>query len=243
MDLSFWNNLNSTIIVEPTTKQFFGRYNCRMVIDCPGGRLTTTKSSDIKKDLAARLSYERAFNRGGSWRPTYAQQLTMADVDQIENLRDIRLDYESTVKFRVEEPKIQVYATDQDMLRIIAARILPKYQNKILAIQIPLSDKHTDLLNEGKILLKPNSIITHKYKIVIRDGDYPIDLKKQVLSYLQSLGDEVRISEHTVSSLSKPYQYTWGSFFYVNDPGIATFLTLMHTSLISKIHEVTQLEE
>lgn len=243
MDLSFWNQLNPEIIYEPTRKQFYGQYLCKLVIYCPGGKLIQSKGN-LNVELAHRINSNRLVNYGGSWYSPNRNNFDLgkADVIQLDALRTIKSDTEN-VKFRVEEPYVQIYALDEETLKIIAARIPDPFLQTLFAIQFPESDDHTRLLKEDKILLKPSSKIGYRYKVILRDGEYSADTKKQILAFLSNLGDEAKLSKSTFEMLSKPYNYIWGCFVYVNDPGVLTFLNIISPGLVGKIHELTSVSQ
>ena len=228
---------------EPTRKQFYNQYLCRMVINCPGGRLIYNKDDDLTTALAHRINFARTRNWGGSWM-NHSDHLAESNIDQIANLKSIREDFEKVTKFRVEEPSIQIYTEDEDTLREIAMRILPEFQSEIQLIQMPSSDEHTDLLKEGKILTKPSSKIAYRYKIMLRDGTYDATVRQQILNYIINLGeDEAKASAGTLHKLERHHSYLWGAFIYVNDMKILTFLNLICPSMVLNIHELAKVEE
>ena len=243
MDLSFWTQLNPKIIYEPTRKMFFNQYLCRLVIDCPASRLVNSKQPDMHWLLRERIESARYLNKGGSWRAALLNKdLEKARVDQLENLRSIRIDYDDTIKFRIEEPNVGIYAESEDELRVVATRISSEYRSNIQSVQFPENDTQLALLKEGRIIVKPSSKIEYKYKVMFRDGTYTHELKQQILNYIDGLGADAAVSKGTRSMLSKQYPYIWGCFAYFNDISALTFLTIICPNIVLKIHERTLVE-
>ena len=248
MDISYWTKLNPNIIYEPTSKQFFNKYLAKIEIDCPAGRLINSKEQNVDLALKNRIEWakiSRRYNYGGSWMnwQTPSHRLDEAEAGQIENLKEIKRDLKDSVKFRIEEPSVQIYAVDESSLKDLVSRINPQFTSRIKAVQFPKDDNVAAMLMEGKVFLKANSRITYKYRVHLRDGEYTQDTKRSVMSYLTNLGDEVKMGGTTVSRLTGQYDYLWSAFIYVNDPSILTFLNIIHPNIISKIHELVNNEE
>ncbi len=237
MDTSFWTKLSPNIIREATTKQYFGRYLHKLVLEVPGGRAINVKGNEsIAIYLQERMATQRTYNYAGSWGNYKLNELHQAVPDQLDALRDIKDRYRNDVKFRVEEPWMQIYAETEDMLKVIAASFEPDLQKKIRIVGSPAAGTE-NLLREGKILVNGNKT-PYKYKILMRDGTYPIDIKTRVLEYLTN--DEVgcKVSKGTERMFTNNSTYIWGCFFYTNDLRVITFLKLLCPDLVGKIHEL-----
>jgi len=243
MDLSFWTQLNPKIIYEPTRKMFFNKYVCRLVVDCPAARLVNSKQPDMHWLLRERIESTRYLNKGGSWRAALLNKdLEKAKVDQLENLRQIRIDYGDTIKFRIEEPNVGIYTETEEELRVVANRIDTEYQSNIQGVQFPENDIQLSLLKEGRIIMAPNSKIEYRYKVMFRDGTYSNEVKQQILNYIDGLEEDALLSKGTRAMLAKPYPYMWGTFAYFNDISALTFLNIICPNIVLKIHERTLAE-
>lgn len=241
-DSLYWTQLNPNINFEPTRKQFYNQYLCKLVIDCPCGRLINDDPVDLKFALRRRVEDSRWQNYGGSWASRHNKDLDRADVALLGALIDIKKEF-TEVKFRVEEPWVQIYAATEDTLKVVAERIPVDFRTAITLIQLPESEEQAALLKENKILLSPKSKVTFKYKVFLKDGNYAVETKRQVLEYLRNLGPDAQVSTGTAMMLSKPYEYTWGCFVYVNDPSILTFLNIISPNMVSQIHELTHVSK
>jgi hypothetical protein len=193
--------------------------------------------------LRERIESTRYLNKGGSWRAALLNKdLEKAKVDQLENLRQIRIDYGDTIKFRIEEPNVGIYTETEEELRVVANRIDTEYQSNIQGVQFPENDIQLSLLKEGRIIMAPNSKIEYRYKVMFRDGTYSNEVKQQILNYIDGLEEDALLSKGTRAMLAKPYPYMWGTFAYFNDISALTFLNIICPNIVLKIHERTLAE-
>lgn len=238
MAISYWTKLNPDIVKEATTKQFYNRYLYKMVLELYGGRSINIKSGEsIAEYLNERIAVRRTYNYGGSWHQRYIKDLQAANPDHLELVKTLKEEYSDQVKFRVEEPLVQIYAETEDMLKVVAAALGADLQKKIKVISCPNSGTEQSL-KDGKILVDSYKT-PYRYKIMIRDGAYHSDVKHRVLDYLTAIGDqECRVSKGTAQMLKNQNTYIWGGFFYANDLSLVTFIKLIHPDIIGKIHEL-----
>lgn len=242
MDTSFWTKLNPKVIEDTTTKQYFGRYLYKMVVKVNGGRLIHTRAGESIADaLNDRIANQRMRNYGGSWWNTRLAEITASNAAHLELVRDIKEQYKNDVKIRVEEPNIQFYAESEDWLKVIATALGPELQDKILLISCPAAGTE-QTLESGKIIMRGKRRLQYNYKVMIRDGAYPVETKYRVLDYLYELGEkECLYSKATERMLNSNSVYCWGCFFYTRDDKIITFIKLIAPDMIGKIHELEHL--
>lgn len=242
MDISYWTQLNRNIKFEHTQKQFFGQYLYRLAVYAPGGRLIDHKVETVEQALHLRRTMNRSYNYGGSWRDRYDHKyLNDTDVQFLELIRTIKKDYATKVRLRIDEPSINIYANDLDLLKEIVDLFSPKEHKYIESLTYPANDDAVKKLEAGAILRKTAHEYSHK--VMLRDGRYDPNVKEQVLNYLDNLGDLIKISKGSREMLSKTYPSMWGVFFYTNDPSLVTFLSLIHPTLVSNIHELIHTEQ
>jgi hypothetical protein len=133
-----------------------------------------------------------------------------------------------------------VYATDELVLQSVAKSIGPNHRDKIAAITGPANEEIKAILQNHVILVKKPP--KYRYRVWLREKQFEVDVRQQVLAYLDSLGDLIKISDHARESLSKPYNWIWGTNFLTNDRHVATFLTLIHPDLIREVSELVCLD-
>jgi hypothetical protein len=202
----------------------------------PGGRQIDHRVSSVKEALEHRRAQAKFYNYGGSWRDRFDRHfLDSADSDFLELVRQLKKSNKN-VKFRVEEPSISVYAETINELKDIVAKFEPRHKKYVEKITYPANQQQAELLKSGAILVSKAQNYSHK--VILRDGRYSSETKSQILNYLESLDDLVKVSKGTHEMLTKPYASMWGVFFYTNDPKITTFLDLLSPGLVLNIHEL-----
>ena len=204
-----------------------------MTIYCPGGK--AIYQLDIDKNIATRQLIQRSVNHGGSWYSRNNYLLREADIAQIADIKNL-LDRKD-IKVRVEEPHIQIYAVDESVLKDIADAMTPLARSRINSVQSPRDDKQAELLRDNKILRKSRRN-NYQYKIVCRDGRVDPTIKKNLLNYLESLGDTVSIPRCSRDMLANNYSGFWGVYYYSNDISINTFVDLIRPGTIANVHEI-----
>lgn len=240
MDLSYWTQLNPNIVYEPTRKQFYGQFCYKLILTVYGARVINGKDT-VADEVAYRqhlAQSRRSYNYGGSWMKSSQDDIDKIDPVQLETLRSIKNGYGNAIKIRIEEPWLQIYAADLQTLKDIAGRFTPSQQQSITGISFPDSDESKQLLESGKILVKSVNKIGFKYKVFLKDGSYPPDVKRSVADYLDALGADVKVSVATRSMLKNGHSFIWGCFLYVNDPAVMTMVSLISPRMVGKIHEL-----
>lgn len=238
MDISFWKNLSPNIEIQESTKQFYKQYYFRLDIHAPGCK--SIRCDNVSYDIERRRNWVRDYRRQGSWwNKQLAKYLKEADIGFLTSLKDLYYEYPD-VKIRTEEPKISVYATDELILQSVARSIDPDHRDKLSSITGPASEEIKALLDKNVILVKKPP--KYKYRVWLREKQFDVDVRHQVLAYLDSLGDLVRISDHSRDNLFKEHNWIWGANFFTNDKHVATFLTLIHPDLIREVSELVCLD-
>ena len=209
-----------------------------MVIYAQAGRLLASKHN-LESALERRRNLTKSYNYAGSWYNTRHNNLDKVNINLLESVRQIKSDFGAQIRIRIEEPQIQFYAEDEATLQNIAQ--LLESRDCIQSINGPSDAEAEKLLKTGAILRQ--SAVDYRYKVIVRDGRYSSQCKQQLLNYLTSLGDEIRLTKGCIEMLNKTYPSMWGIFFYTNDPNLVTFIHLIDPTLISNIHELVNTKE
>lgn len=235
MDTLFWTRCSPNITVEHTTKKYYGKYLYKIVVYCPAGRLVDAKGP-MDKELEHRKSIYKHINQSGWWGHRHNRDLDNADIPLLETLRTIRKTV-AGIKLRVEEPRIQIYANDEnDLIQLVNDHLKP-FSKNIEAISGPSDDQAAAVLNSGAIIRKTDNGYTHK--VILRDGRYGSEIKETILNYLDNLHIEtVGIPKSCREMFGKSSSYVWNCYFYTNDPSVTTFLNLIQPGLVSNCHEL-----
>lgn len=241
MDTSFWKSLKSNskpdLEFKQTKKQFFGRYLWRLEIHAECSDLINPCYKDMMAEVAKRKIRAQARNYGGSWRYSNVDRYDQVDYVLLQTIRNIRDTYKDTIKVRCEDPWVQFYAKTEDELKVIAQRL--SKEQSILAITGPAAGTE-ELLAGDKII--GSRKIQHRYKIMLRDGNYNLETKTQILELLKAQGEAVKIPASLQHGLTRGYTGMWNTFFYANEESVTTMLNLIHPGIVGKIHEVVHLD-
>lgn len=238
MDISFWKNLSPNIEILSSTKQFYNEYFYRLDIYAPGCK--SIRCNDIGLDISKRQHWVRDYKRQGSWyNKQLYQYLKEANVGFLHSLSNLYYEYPD-VKIRTEEPKISVYATDELMIKSVAQSIDPDHKHHIQSITGPASEEIKAILDKHTVLVKKPP--KYRYRIWFKEKQFSYETRTQILAYLRSLGDLVRINDHFTESLSRPHDWIWGTYFYSNDKQVATFITLINPDIIREVSELVYLD-
>jgi hypothetical protein len=238
MDTLFWKSLSPSIEVLSSTKQFYNEYYFRLDVYAPGCK--SIRCDNVSDDIERRRNWVRNYRRQGSWwNKQLAEYLQHADIGFLHSLKDLYYEYPD-VKIRTEEPKVSVYATDELVLQSVAKSMDQDYRNNLTSITGPANEEIKALLDKHIVLVKKPP--KYRYRVWLREKQFDTEIRHQVLAYLDSLGDLVRISDHSRDNLEKPHNWIWGANFFTNDKHVATFLTLIHPDLIREVSELVCLD-
>jgi hypothetical protein len=240
MALLFWKNLVPNIEVLPTQKIFYKQYLYKLELLAHGGQSINSKYS-VEKSIEIRERSYRAINYGGSWAVRMSYSLAQAIPEWLEYLKAFKATVAFDCKIRIEEPRIQIYASNEQDLLDFVRQLPTKYLDHVKTITRPASDREREVLQSGKKLMK--STPEYNYRVNFRDGKYEVGTKLHILNYLDSLGDIVRVPDHARRELTKKYSNTWDVYIYTKDSTITTFLQLIEPRIIRTIIEMTGTED
>lgn len=235
-----WKNLVPNIEVLPTQKIFYKQYLYKLELVAHGGQSINSKYS-VEKSIEIRERSYRAINYGGSWAVRMSHSLAKANIEWLEYLKLFKASVAFDCKIRIEEPRIQIYANNEQDLLAFVNQLPGQYIEYVVSITRPTNDQERELLQSGKKLLK--STPEYNFKINFRDGKYDLTTKLHILNYLDSLGDMVRVPAHARKELTKSYTNTWDVYIYTKDSSITTFLQIIDPKIIRTIIEMTGTED
>jgi hypothetical protein len=235
MDTSFWIRCNPKVTVDHTFKKFYGKFLYKIVVYCPAGRLIDNKGP-MGEELEHRKNVYKHISQTGWWGQRQNRDLDRADVALLETLRSIRKS-STGIKLRVEEPRIQIYASTEDELVNLVLEHLQPFVRNIESVSGPANEEATEILNSGAIIRKTDN--GYAYKVILRDGRYGAEIKETILQYLDNLQIEVAgVPKSCREMFTKTSAYIWNCYFYTNDPSVTTFLNLIQPGLVSNIHKL-----
>lgn len=232
MDTLFWTKFNRNITIENTTKKYFNEYFCKLVLYAPSGR-TILSSSNIEDLVRERKKWDKEINHFGYWGKT--PNSADADVSFLELLRHIKQKSPS-LKFRIEEPFLQIYARTEKELQTVVGSNEKLFKKYVKSISAPANDEDKKLLDSGVIIKSRDN--GYKHKVHLRDMMIDPEIKRSVFNYLNNIEDLVHMPKSCKSMLDGENNYIWNCYFYSNDNNITTMLNLMAPGIVLNIHEM-----
>ena len=232
MDTLSWKKLNKAVKFLYTRKKFYNQYLYKIEIYAPACRLAVDERESVEYMLARRKIWStRSSNQFQS------EMSNSGNQGQLEYLRYIKKVYKDVIKVRVEEPYISFYSNDESVLYDIARQ---DPLRRVYSICGPKNDQAEKVLEKGEIIASKHA--KYQYKILLRYAKVPINTKIQILDYLDSLGDVVKITPSCRRFLASQHAY-WSSYFYCNDPSLVTFISLISPDIISGIYTITKIDQ
>jgi len=238
MDILSWTKLNPEIQLNNVNRRYFNKYYYKLEIEVIGASFLRYPEMTIDQQINLRRNV-RTINYGGSWR----RRVQMPRDQDIELLKAIILHrpaFENKLQFRIEEPHLQAYSDNEDVLYEFATITSGADTQHIKKIFRPKDDHCLDLLKQGYTI---SSVATeYPFKVSVREGRYNVQNKHQILNYLRSIPELVKLPEHFVSAMEKEYESVWNCYFYTQDKDICTMLALINPSFVRTIEEYYTVE-
>jgi hypothetical protein len=236
-----WKKLIPNLEVLDTKKKYFGQYLYRLELLAYGAR-SINSSTDVVQAVQQRMSSYRQINYGGSWQAQVDWQLQQANFDWLEYLKREKFNLVPGLKIRVEEPKVQVYSENEYDLLDFIRKIPQEFRQYGISVYCPANDQQRAMLDAGIKIVKNTP--TYRYKINFRDNKYTTETKQHILTYLDNLGEAVKVPTPCREKLSKSdFGYVWDAYVYTNDISITTFMQIIHPGLIRSIIEMAAVEQ
>ena len=233
MALFAWKTLNSNIIVRDIKKKLFNRYYYSMKYHCPGARIILVPGQDNYesiKDAIDRRKHPYKFSHVEfSW-----PNVSEINPDQLIDVLNTKNKHALSVKIRIVEPYVTVYATTEEALLQIAQTDLIQWTKKLTEICRPNCNATKNVLDSNAILVKANN--GYRYKFMCKEG--MCQNKVSIYSYLDQLNDQVKLSKTVWTQLESTSPYIRGIWFYANDLHLAQFLNIIEPNFVTNIHEL-----
>lgn len=243
MDTLPWIELNNSVKIDLTKKLFFNRYLYRVTFRVIGARIAKVASSprNIEEKVENRILWDKRMKE--MHEKIYEHSTRQYYIDSNFNIEQLiwwneTLRENKDLHSRIEEPNLSIYSNDCNQLLAIAQQE-PSKKTNLISVSLPESPETIASLNAGKVLVKKIKGYTHK--VIIKDNycENKKSGREQVLDYLESLGEEVRLPPSCKYSLQG--NWAFGSYFYCRDPSIVTFIEMICPGTVTKIFELEHL--
>lgn len=229
--------MNPKITVGRVNRRFYNQYCYKLEVNVPGASFLRDSETSLEKQLEYRKQVRRSVNFAGSWRMRHLTLPDAAQLDFLARIRDVKPTYELTMKFRIEEPTLHVYANNEEDLYKFAMDVADTVHPTVEFSKIfkPLTDQHLELLEQGYTVKRQST--DYPFKAIVREGRYSKEKKQQILNYLNNQGDLVEMPLHFKEAMEKKYDSIWNCYFYVKDKSVLTMLSLIDPRFVRDIEE------
>jgi len=242
-----WTDLAPNVKCIDTTKQFFGKYLYKVDVHVPAGRILVDKRNKTlefllnerineAKDTIHRLSAWGRQNRVtfSSWE----RVIHGSSLEQLEYYKKIAAQHKGVIKFRIEEPTLSIYCDDEQLLFDIVSNDPCQRLERVFK---PTSTAAQSVLKSGEIIVKRPT--DYLYKVVFKEGRADPELNIQIYNYLESLGDEVKMTQSCLQNLKMRRHWVTSCYFYAKDTKVLTFLNLIAVGKVSGFYKLVYLEQ
>ena len=238
MDSAYWASTNPEVTFKETKKLYFGQYLYKILYHVPSAVLITRLSpGQTIVDLIAYRKQQANLRKhyGSSWTKNISPDTDPVILEKFRILRAAR----SKLKYRFGDNTVGVYSNNESDLKLFNNAVPAVYAGALIEVTGPKDSVQQSLLEAGSIL-GPNKTGC-KFKIMLRDGAYDVNAKKQLLGYLDSLGTDIGMPKSTRRALSGLSVYHYGCYLYANDLSIATFINMIIPGLVGTTYELTKI--
>ena len=239
-----WKKLNNKVCFVDIKKKFFNKYFYSIKYFCPGGRIILQPYNNnleaILNSVATRRLRELTFQSRlfSPWYTPmddqYLRDKQKIIPQQLYDVLTVKNKYKDTIKIRIEEPFVTLYAEDEKSLLNIAKHELTYWNDRLENVSRPESDDIKNLLENNCILIKKD--IGFKYKFICKEGPYKN--KSALYSYLTQLEDNVKISKTNWTQLESTHSYIRNLCIYANELDLAAMLNIIEVTAVRNIHEL-----
>jgi hypothetical protein len=152
---------------------------------------------------------------------------------QLKYWRNVFAEHSNNLKWRIEEPLIQLYSNDENFLFTLVSG----NPSALKEIYLPASDQAKEILLNNSIIIKTPS--EYNFKIIFKEGyQFLPETKAQLLQYLISLEENVKIPEGVKGGLDPCKYWFTGGYIYAKDDSAVTFLNLIAPGIVRGIFKL-----
>jgi hypothetical protein len=145
----------------------------------------------------------------------------------------------SIAKVRIEGNAFCIYSSDHQYLLDIVKVHLSEHIDSLTRVFLVESLSHLHILDQGNIIVKKTK--PHPYRVKLNYGFFKdFASRASLATYIEQLGDEVKISKNLLEELRLNNKYFRGGHLYVKDLNVANMLKFISPSIIGSTHQMIQ---
>jgi hypothetical protein len=240
MDTLFWTQLNPTVKIENSKKQFYNKFLYKLVMIVPGANIIqdNIKNPELNTTICARISkynkYTLTRRHFGVNVKNNDRKRKLAEEKQINQYIKFVSKNRDNLHLRYETPCLSIYSNDIDLLKSLAK----SDRENLVGFHGPSDEQAKQAIERGEIIVK--RINGYNLKIFLKEIiDIDLEEKKNIINCLTNMGDVVKLPLHCKNNLERPYRWMASSYFYAQDDGIITLLNLIRPGIVQGIFKLS----
>lgn len=223
---------------------FYGKYLYKAVVSLPKARIIYD-SAPVTECITRRHTYHLSMHMFRNQVHNAAD--TYSRFKEMYRISEERLNYYRTVylesrdlRFRVEEPWLDIYSNDYaELTAILRYDPDPQYNE----IHRPATDATRAIIERGEMVAtdRHNGV---DYRVNVREGFLKHDIRNILLSLAETYPTDVYLPKRFKEKISNSAGHTWLSgYFYVNDLKLLTFINLVDPNFVTSFFKLTRPEQ
>lgn len=233
MDTSFWTQLNPTVKIKNSKKQFYNKFLYKLVMLVPAAHIVQDDLREPQSKAAINIRVAQ-YNKYTQTRRFFGRDVKsndirrrLADEKQISTYIKFVRGHQDKLQLRYEMPALSVYSNDLDLLKTLARMD----KENLKGFYGPQDDSAKQAIERGEIITK--RISDYDLKVFLKEiTDISVEEKQNIISCLNNMGDVVKLPKHCRKSLETPFRWMSASYFYARDDGIITLLNLIKPGVV-----------
>jgi len=224
-----------------TQKMFFASYLYKVEFTLPAARLMYEIHNMTFYEFSCFIHNKNSVYKTPE-RKSYCRRnadTSPADATQLYCINKLCQKDSNKIKLTIRGSKVRVYLQTVDDLESFVNCILELIDaNSCVSIHRPENKEAEEKLKNNVIFVDHPKF---GYKVVIHEGKYNLTAKARLYSYLTTVDpDNVHLTPHFDGMFKSNQPYLYGSFF-VNDPSITLFATIIEPTFINKIYKLEEI--
>jgi hypothetical protein len=222
---NLWSKLGVTKkIIVNTPKLFYNKYAFKADLWVDGGymyRMALYYKTFDRFEEYIKLHKSRRYEYNG------------LNILQLYSLSEAQTLFGKKIRIRAEGKNVSICAESEEILyNILKSTSMRGHIRKIY--RPSNKEAMTKIENNVMFVKKPK----FKFRVMIRSGVYSLEIKKQVLNYLENHKDSIIVTNSIIDNLKINRNTYMAGYFHVNDTDVLLFLKMIVPRFIGKIFQL-----